>query len=160
MQAMLRIAFRLGADLESAFMHVNNCLAETLPADRFITAFIGLLDPSTHRMRFHSGGQGPILHYQAGAGTCVRYKPTSFPLGAMPLTRLKPALTLEMLPGDILALLSDGFYEYRNLAGEQSARPGFRNSLARIATSRWPTSSASCRRRSTHSQGARRRRTT
>ena len=65
MQAMLRIAFRLGADLESAFMQVNNRLAETLPADRFITAFIGLLDPVTHRLRFQSGGQGPIFHYQA-----------------------------------------------------------------------------------------------
>lgn len=119
MQAMLRIAFRLGADLDSAFMQVNNRLAETLPADRFITAFIGLLDSSTHRMRFQSGGQGPILHYQAALRTCVRYKPTSFPLGAMPLSKVKPALTLELLPGDILVLLSDGFYEYHDAAGEQ-----------------------------------------
>ncbi len=119
MQAMLRIAFRLGADLESAFTHVNNRLAETLPADRFITAFIGLLDPATHRMRFHSGGQGPIFHYRAATGACGRYKPTSFPLGAMPVMNLKPAPTLEMLPGDVLVLLSDGYYEYRNSDGEQ-----------------------------------------
>jgi phosphoserine phosphatase RsbU/P len=119
MQAMLRIAFRLGADLQSAFTHVNNRLAETLPADRFITAFIGLLDPATHRMCFHSGGQGPIFHYQAAADACVAYKPTSFPLGAMPLTNLKPALVLDMLPGDILVLLSDGFYEYHDPTGEQ-----------------------------------------
>ncbi len=37
----------------------------TLAADRFITAFVGLLDPATHRLRFHSGGQAPILHYRA-----------------------------------------------------------------------------------------------
>ena len=85
MQAMLRMAFRLGADLETAFMQVNNQLAETLADDRFITAFIGLLDAATHRMRFHSGGQAPILHFQAATGACARYKPTSFPLGAMPL---------------------------------------------------------------------------
>ena len=119
MQAMLRIAFRLGADLGSAFKQVNNQLAETLPPDRFITAFIGLLDPVTHRLRFHSGGQGPILYYKAADGTCAFYKPTSFPLGAMPLSELKPAVTLQMLPGDILILLSDGFYEYRDAAGEQ-----------------------------------------
>ena len=41
MHAMLRMAFRLGADLETAFMQVNNQLAETLAEDRFITAFIG-----------------------------------------------------------------------------------------------------------------------
>ncbi len=119
MQAMLRMAFRLGADLETAFTQVNNQLADTLPDDRFITAFIGLLDVATHRMRFHSGGQGPILHFQAATGNCVRHKPTSFPLAAMPLTSLRPAVTLEMQPGDILVLLSDGIYEYANAANEQ-----------------------------------------
>lgn len=119
MQAMLRMAFRLGADLESAFMQVNNQLAETLAADRFITAFVGLLDPATHRVRFHSGGQAPIFHCRAAANECVAYKPTSFPLGAMPLTGLKSAVTLEMLPGDMLVLLSDGFYEYHDPGGEQ-----------------------------------------
>ena len=119
MQAMLRMAFRLGADLETAFTQVNNQLADTLPGDRFITAFIGLLDVSAHRIRFHSGGQGPILHFQAASGACARYKPTSFPLAAMPLTQLRPAVTLEMQPGDVLVLLSDGIYEYANAATEE-----------------------------------------
>jgi phosphoserine phosphatase len=119
MQAMLRIAFRLGADLETAFKQVNNQLADTLAQDRFITAFIGFLDPSTHRIRFHSGGQGPILHYRAASRTSERYKPTSFPLGAMPVSQLRAAVTLEMLPGDILVLLSDGIYEYQGRSGEQ-----------------------------------------
>jgi len=119
MQAMLRMAFRLGADLETAFMQVNNRLAETLAEDRFITAFIGVLDPATHVLRFHSAGQGPIFRYRAAEGAWERYMPTSFPLGAMPLTILRPALTLEMLPGDVLAVISDGFYEYENVRGEQ-----------------------------------------
>jgi sigma-B regulation protein RsbU (phosphoserine phosphatase) len=118
MQAMLRIAFRMGADLETAFIHVNNRLAETLADDRFITAFVGLLDPATHRLRFHSGGQGPIFHYVAATGAWDRHKPTSFPLGAMPLASLQPAIALDMQPGDILVLLSDGFYEQSNSRGE------------------------------------------
>ena len=112
MHAMLRMAFRLGANLEAAFLNVNNQLAETIADDRFITAFIGLLDATTHRMRFHSGGQAPILHYQAAKGACARYNPTSFPLAAMPLSALRPAVSLDLLPGDILVLLSDGVYEY------------------------------------------------
>jgi phosphoserine phosphatase len=119
MHAMLRMAFRLGTDLETAFKQVNNQLTDILADDRFITAFIGLLDPATHRIRFHSGGQGPIFHYQAATGACVRYKPTSFPLGAMPVSQLKLAVTLDMLPGDILVLLSDGIYEYHDTKGEQ-----------------------------------------
>ena len=118
MQAMLRMAFRLGADLETAFLQVNNRLAETLADDRFITAFIGVLDPATHELRFHSGGQGPIFRYKAADATWERYKPTSFPLGAMPLATLRPAIEMEMLPGDVLAVISDGIYEYENGRGE------------------------------------------
>lgn len=118
MQAMLRMAFRLGADLETAFMQVNNRLADTLADDRFITAFIGLLDPSSHELRFHSGGQGPILHYRAATESWERYKPTSFPLGAMHVTSLRPAISVQILPGDIFALVSDGVFEQENPRGE------------------------------------------
>jgi phosphoserine phosphatase len=119
MHAMLRMAFRLGADLETAYMQVNNQLAATLADDRFITAFIGLLDVATHRMRFHSGGQAPILHFQAASGDCVHHNPTSFPLAAMRLASLRPPVDLVLEPGDILVLLSDGIYEYANAGGEE-----------------------------------------
>jgi len=119
MQAMLRMAFRLGADLATAFIQVNNRLAEILAEDRFITAFIGLLDPATHELRFHSGGQAPILLFEARTRECRRYKPTSFPLAAMPIQSLRPATEVEMQPGDLLVLLSDGIYEYRNAGGEE-----------------------------------------
>ncbi|TFG64313.1 MAG: GAF domain-containing protein [Gemmatimonadales bacterium] len=67
MQAMFRLALRLGTDLDSAFMHVNNQLTEDLSDDRFVTAFVGLLDPNDHNMYFHSGGQGPILHFRGAS---------------------------------------------------------------------------------------------
>jgi phosphoserine phosphatase len=119
MQAMLRMAFRMGADLETAFRQVNNQLAGYLAEDRFVTAFVGLLDPSTHRLRFHSGGQAPILLFEARTRESRRYKPTSFPLAAMPIQSMRPAIEVDMQPGDILALLSDGIYEYRNAGGEE-----------------------------------------
>ena len=119
MHAMLRMAFRLGADLDTAFIQVNNRLAETLADDRFITAFIGVIDPATNELRFHSGGQGPIFIYRAADRSWERFKPTSFPLGAMPLASLRPAVTTRLLPGDILAVVSDGIFEYENAHGEQ-----------------------------------------
>jgi phosphoserine phosphatase RsbU/P len=122
MHALLRMAFRLGSDLETAFRHTNDALAQTLTDGRFVTAFIGLLDPLKHVVRFLSGGQGPILHFQAAAGACAAYKATSFPMGAMPIMKLKPAVQLFLAPGDWLVLLSDGVYEAENAQGEQFGR--------------------------------------
>ncbi|NNF15634.1 MAG: serine/threonine-protein phosphatase [Gammaproteobacteria bacterium] len=119
MQAMLRVAFRLGADLDRAYMHVNNQLNEDLPDDRFITAFMGFLDPQTHMVEFHSGGQGPILHYQAATGNCEWFKPTNFPVGIMELEGDDRAQQLILEPGDILGLISDGVYEYATLDGQE-----------------------------------------
>lgn len=122
MQAMLRMAFRLGASLESAFRQVNDQLAQTLPEGRFVTAFIGLLDPASHRLRFLSGGQGPILHYRAANDAIDAYRATSFPMGAMPVTTLRPAVEIELAPGDLLAVLTDGIFEYENPDGAQFGR--------------------------------------
>ena len=112
MQAMLRMAFRLGADLETAFGQVNDQLACTLPDDRFITAFVGLLDVALHKVRYLSGGQGPILHFQAASGTCMRHRPTGFPMGAMAMPARRSAAAIELAPGDLLVLLTDGVFEY------------------------------------------------
>jgi phosphoserine phosphatase len=114
MQAMLRVAFRCGADLDQAYQHVNNQLAEDLPDNRFITAFIGLLDPVRHQLRFHSGGQGPILHWQASSNEPQWHKPTTFAFGVMEVQTTGEAATLDLAPGDVLALISDGIYEYTN----------------------------------------------
>lgn len=138
MHAMLRVSFRLGADLDQAYMHVNNQLAEDLPDDRFITAFMGFLDPATHLVNYHSGGQGPILHFRAADGVCNLHKPTNFPVGIMEMNDKQESANLKLEPGDILALISDGVYEYANLQGEEFGeervaavfRAGHRHSMA------------------------------
>jgi phosphoserine phosphatase len=119
MQAMLRVAFRCGADLNAAYRHVNNQLVEDLPDDRFLTAFMGFLDPPSHEVRFHSGGQGPILHYKAKESECVWHKPTSFPVGIMEIDDAGQPNSINLEPGDILGLLSDGIYEFENRQGLQ-----------------------------------------
>lgn len=119
MQAMLRVAFRCGADLNNAFRHVNNQMVEDLPDDRFVTAFMGFLDPQTHEVHFHSGGQGPILHYHAASRECEWHKPTTFPVGILEMDEPSESSLLKLEPGDVLAVLSDGVYEYVNKEGGQ-----------------------------------------
>jgi len=119
MHAMLRMALRMGADLDAAFRHVNDQLAATLPDGRFVAACIGLLDPLRHRLRLLSGGQAPILHFQAARGECSSHRATSFPMGAAVLSQPKPAIELTLAPGDLLVLITDGVFEYEAPGGEQ-----------------------------------------
>lgn len=124
MQAMLRVAFRCGSSLDEAYRHVNNQLAEDLPDDRFITAFMGFLNPDTNEVRFHSGGQGPILHFRASGETCEWHRPTTFPVGILELEDAGEQQILKMAPGDVLVLLSDGIYEYESKQGMQFGEDG------------------------------------
>ncbi len=130
MHALLQMAFRMGASLETAFRQVNDELCRLLLDGHFVTAFIGLLDAHEHRLRFLSGGQGPILHYRAAAGACTSYRATSFPMGAAPIQTLRPAVLIDMAPGDWLVLLSDGIYEYPNPEGQPLGRAAVEAVLA------------------------------
>lgn len=123
-RAMLRVAIRLESSLDDAFVHINDQLCEDLPDDRFVTGFFGLLDAGTHTVRFHSGGQGPIMHYQAEVGEFEWHPATTFPLGYMPQTQLEPPIESRLEPGDIFGLISDGIYEYENENGAQFGRQG------------------------------------
>jgi phosphoserine phosphatase len=114
LQAMLRVAFRCGVDLATAYCQVNNQLTEDLPVDRFVTAFMGFLNPVKHELEYYSGGQGPILFFSARNGECEWREPTSFPLGVMELESPGAAQQFSFEQGDVLALLSDGIYEFLN----------------------------------------------
>jgi len=118
-RAMLRVALRLESSLDDAFIHINDQLCDDLPDDRFVTGFFGVLDGNENTVDFHSGGQGPIMHFHAASGEFDWHPATTFPLGYMPQTALAAPLQADMQPGDVLGLISDGIYEYENESGEQ-----------------------------------------
>ena len=123
-RAMLRVALRLGSNLDDAFMHINDQLCDDLPDDRFVTGFFGLLDGVAHRVDFHSGGQGPIMHFHAATGEYDWHPATTFPLGYMPQSDLGAPISIVLEPGDIFGLISDGIYEYESESGTQFGQQG------------------------------------
>jgi sigma-B regulation protein RsbU (phosphoserine phosphatase) len=117
MTGMLRVALRLGADLNAIFAQVNNQLVEDLPEEHFVTAFFGVLDTRAHSVAYHAAGQGPLLHFKAATGECAWLSPTTFPMGFMRYPVIDPPQQLQLEPGDILGLISDGVFECENPAG-------------------------------------------
>jgi len=117
-RAMLRMAVRLGAGLDDAFRHINDQLADDLSSNRFVTAFLGLLDIASHRLTYHAGGQGPILHYHAARAEASLAPATTLPMGMMTIFKLTESRVAMLEPGDVVAAITDGIYEYENPAGK------------------------------------------
>jgi len=117
-RAMLRMAVRLGAGLDDAFRHINDQLADDLSSNRFVTAFLGVLDTATHQLTYHAGGQGPILHYHAARSGSTLNVATTLPMGMMPIFRATEPRVAVLEAGDVVAAITDGIYEYENREGK------------------------------------------
>jgi phosphoserine phosphatase len=118
-RAMLRIGVRLRADLDNVLAQINRQLCQDLGAERFVTAFLGLLDPSAHVVNYQSAGQGPLLHFRARDRKFFWLDSSMLPLGIdeNPGDDSMQRITLE--PGDLVVLLTDGFYEFQNAGRDQ-----------------------------------------
>jgi len=123
LRAMVRMAVRLASSPDGIARHINEQLHADLPLGRFITAWVGRLDPAAHTLVGLSAGHGPILHYRAATGTVESHgsQMPAFGLFDAPEIGAPQSVTLE--PGDIYAVLSDGFHEAHAPDGELFDEP-------------------------------------
>jgi serine phosphatase RsbU (regulator of sigma subunit) len=117
-RSMFRMGVRLHAGLDDVFSQINHQLCQDLANGRFVTAFVGLLDTAQHQIEYHSAGQGPLLCFRRARGEFEWLDTTMLPLGINedPMSGGLRRLALEC--GDVLVLLTDGFYECVNASGE------------------------------------------
>jgi phosphoserine phosphatase RsbU/P len=118
-RALFRATARQTRDLQRVVSEVNDLLCLDLPDGKFNTAFFGFLAPAEHTVRFLSAGQGPILVYAAATGAVRELETHGLPLGIMPEAEYDAATVFQLAPGDMLVLLTDGFYEWDRPDGEQ-----------------------------------------
>ncbi|MBL0920650.1 MAG: SpoIIE family protein phosphatase [Phycisphaerales bacterium] len=118
-RSMLRMGLRVGVGVRSIAEHMNRQLCDDLPAGRFITAWIGLLDQGSHTLLSFSAGQAPLLHHRARDDEIVSVPAQTMPFGIMPDLDADVAPPLALEPGDAFIVLSDGFYEAARPSGEQ-----------------------------------------
>ncbi|UCF37709.1 MAG: SpoIIE family protein phosphatase [Acidobacteriota bacterium] len=119
MRAMFRLGLRMGGQLDAITKQINEQLKVDLPGNRFITSFFGILDAEEGQVEYLSYGQGPLIHYHAQTGEVEFLESSGLPMGIplnIPSTVPAP---MKMDPGDVVAIITDGFFEYANLSEEQ-----------------------------------------
>jgi sigma-B regulation protein RsbU (phosphoserine phosphatase) len=88
-----------------------------------VTAFCGTLNSETHELLYCSPGQAPLLHIKPAAGTVHTLDASACPLGIIEGMDFILADPIHFDPGDIFLLVTDGFTEWFNPAGEQFGTP-------------------------------------
>jgi serine phosphatase RsbU (regulator of sigma subunit) len=117
-RAMLRMAVRAGRGIDEIVRHLNEQLHDDLESGRFVTAWFGDLDARAGTLTSFSAGQGPLLRYDARRGAWEERGSDLPPLGIVASLKIAVPPAVELLPGDLFLVLSDGFYEAAAPGGE------------------------------------------
>ena len=118
-RAMLRMAALMRSDLLAIARNMNEQLCADLPGGRFVTVWLGELNAAEGTLTSFSGGQAPIVHYRADRGEFDVRPADTMPLGIDPSLEFTINDPIEMQPGDVVAVVSDGLLEAMDGAGDQ-----------------------------------------
>jgi sigma-B regulation protein RsbU (phosphoserine phosphatase) len=111
---LLLAARPFGADLVES---LNRHIAEASAANKFITLTAARLDPATARVRYVNAGHNPPLVVRHD-GAIEELPPGGLPLGIFAAARYQAA-DLDLAPGDLLCIFSDGITECESPSGEE-----------------------------------------
>jgi phosphoserine phosphatase RsbU/P len=111
-RALFRATVSLSQDLSTVVGRVNNLLCEDLPDDRFVTAFFGLVNPADATLTYISAGHGPLIKYIRAKDEIVELRANGVPLGIMPDIPIADPDHFQMAPGDMMVVITDGFFEW------------------------------------------------
>ncbi|MEE9293616.1 MAG: GAF domain-containing SpoIIE family protein phosphatase, partial [Phycisphaerae bacterium] len=118
-RALVRALASVSSQPSTILGRANELLYDDLDSGRFVTTFLGALDPTRHVVEFISAGHGPIIHYDRGKGAFREFAATTYPMGIVAQIERTPAAPVALAAGDMLILITDGFFEWANPDGEQ-----------------------------------------
>jgi len=108
-----------GNGLLSAMERLNSLLSNDLQEGRFVTFVAAVCSPKDSRVELLSAGHGPLFLYFLKEDRFDEQGAQGLPLGIWPTLISEPPLTVELNPGDMLVLATDGFFEWANAQGDQ-----------------------------------------
>jgi serine phosphatase RsbU (regulator of sigma subunit) len=117
-RAYTRAHFHVGTELMKTMGEINAALAGDITEGRFITFVAAVCDPNTSCVEILSAGHGPLFFYWSREDRFESVEAQGLPLGVLSTLLSEPPRILDLSPGDLVVLTTDGFFEWANSQGE------------------------------------------
>lgn len=117
-QATIRSQSLTGLPIAEQTGHANRLLYDSTDSDKFVTMFYSSLDPSTGELRYTNAGHNPPAVFRAGSDEPELLEVGGPVLGVLPQAPFGEA-TIQLDPGDVLLLYTDGISEAMNTKDEE-----------------------------------------
>jgi serine phosphatase RsbU (regulator of sigma subunit) len=115
--AAVRAHTRTRLSASEIVSEINQYIYDNTPANRFVTLFYSELDPRSNQLTYINAGHNSPLLVRA-SGEITRLDIGGFPVGITPFGDYREGW-VELEPGDVLVIYSDGASESLDEAGEE-----------------------------------------
>jgi serine phosphatase RsbU (regulator of sigma subunit) len=118
-RAYARASFIPGESLANIMQRINKSFGGDLSPGRFATFVAAVCRAGETNLELLSAGHAPLFVYSHGKRQLEVFPAHDVPLGILPKLTSAAAQVVPMQPGDLMLLVTDGFLEWENSAGEQ-----------------------------------------
>ena len=116
--AYVQASIAQDSDLDAIVTRINRLLCADLASGKLVTFVAGILDHTSGCVDLLSAGHAPLLLYSAAEDRVHSFEAHGVPFGIFRTLAYGPAQKIRLAPGDMLVLITDGFFEWTNAAGE------------------------------------------
>lgn len=117
-RALIRAIGSETDDLNEIVRRANHILSSDLGHQRFVTMFLGALDHTNGTVEYATAGCNALV-YRAATDRVEDLPATMVPLAVLDDLAGSPASETTLDSGDVLAVVTDGFYEWENERDEE-----------------------------------------
>jgi len=115
--AAVRAHTRTRLSASEIVSEINQYIYDNTPSNRYVTLFYSELDPRSHQLTYINGGHNPPLLVRA-SGEVTPLDIGGFPVGITQFGDYREGW-VEIEPGDVMVVYSDGVTESLNEEGEE-----------------------------------------
>jgi len=110
-RSLTRAMIIKGYSIDAVLEFLNDQLEQDTDEGIFVSFFIGILDLENKRLTYGNAGHCPPLLLRGRTGEFEELRRTGMALGIMEGAAYAPPVNLDLEPGDLLALFTDGIQE-------------------------------------------------